>query len=111
MPFGKKSIKISIITAALIAPALAIAKANDVSFQYNAHELQTAGGLESLYNRIETKARLSCSRFGVRPLYVRKSEAECTLNMVDDVVSLIGNASLNAVHARAIANDRYALND
>ena len=87
--------------AAAVALASNAAIAADHTFSYKAHELQTESGIVDLYNRIENRAKRACTSIGVRPLYVREAQDDCTSQLIDEYVASIGDARLTAFASAA----------
>ena len=92
-------IKNALIASSFMAASLSAANASQFEFRYQAHELETAAGVEALYDRIKTDARTSCVRVGVRPLYVRLMERDCVVDLVDEYVAHIDSRKLTALYA------------
>lgn len=106
-----KLLPFAVIASAALMNA-APAKADHVQFSYQAHELQTEGGAEMLFKRIESRARIACVNTGVRPLTVRAAEQACEDAMVSDLVAKIDHTRLHRLYARVKEERAYAaLND
>lgn len=92
-------------TAAMAAPAAA----SSFSFVVKDHELSSYEGAQSVYNRIEFKAKKTCQSGVRRPLYALRVERECIADMTAEIVASIGHPRLTQVHAAAQDDDaRYA---
>ncbi|MEL6371524.1 MAG: hypothetical protein AAFR03_12500, partial [Pseudomonadota bacterium] len=71
-------------------------------------ELQSADGLEGLYDRINSKATKSCIDTRSRDLAFQRT---CTEDLVDDFVAGINNRDLDAIHGDEVEFDRYSFED
>ena len=91
----------AILIACCAAAALSPAQAGDkkVAFQYQAAELKTAASLQALYTRIHSRANDLCVERHMRPLYLRRLEAACSRDLVEDFIAGIGNRRLDRLHA------------
>ncbi len=99
----------TVIAASVVAIAAAPAFAGDqVQFSYKNYELDTAGGANALYERLSRQARKHCTAIGVRPLYIRKVEGQCTADLTDEFVENIDHPRLYALHEAATGALRLA---
>ena len=89
------------LSASIIAsPAMAGEPlGDDVDFAFKAHELETSGGVSDLYARLTFRAERACSTPGIKPVYQRQFEEECTARLTDEFVAKIDDPRLTRVHA------------
>ena len=103
-----KKILIPFAAAATLAAAVSSAQARDVRFSYEQHQLSSAAGATSLYNRIESRARTSCVRIGRKAMYEVQQEEACIAQVIASLVAQINDPQLNQIHASRVSAARYA---
>ncbi len=94
--------------AAMLSFATPAAAGDDYRFSYQPHELQTVGGAQNVYKRIELRASQSCQTRGRETIFAKRAAADCEAGMIENIVEEIDNARLNRVHANAKSKRRYA---
>jgi UrcA family protein len=85
------------LACALAAITLSPAQADDVSFTYQANELETPETLEALLERIEDTAEHACRKVPILPPHYGGAIATCENNLITDIVSGIDDARLYVV--------------
>ena len=91
----------TIITLAASAAIFGTAHAqpdDDINFTYQAHELETAGGMENLYNRLMAKARNACTTPGKISIQTRNAEKECIEDLAGDFIRGINHPRLTQLY-------------
>jgi UrcA family protein len=96
-----------IASAAIALPAItAPAFAGDrVTFEFNSNELNSASGVNNLYEKINDRAESLCDELRIAP---KLRHEICVADLVGDFVGNIDDAQLNTVHAAATSSDQYA---
>ncbi len=87
---------ITVIALAIAAPAYA----DDFSFNFKYHELETAGAAEALFKRLESRVEGYCMSSGRKPLTQRAIEEECVEDVLTKAVAQINDPRLNRIFAR-----------
>ena len=91
----------TIITLAASAAIFGTAHAqpdDDINFTYQAHELQTAGGMENLYDRLIAAAENACSSPGKTSIDARNAEKECIEDLAGDFIRGINHPRLTQLY-------------
>lgn len=97
----------TILSAFALSMVAAPSFASEVEFRYQAHELETAGGVEILFKRLSRKAEAACTDPGVRTLAQRDAETTCIASLTRELVGNIDDRRLNRVYARETRGDVY----
>ena len=99
----------STITA-LSAAAFIItpAAAEDFSFKYQSHELDTAAAAQTLYSRLVDRVESFCTTSGSRPISMKIAEADCVSQTLDEAVSGINHPRLDRLLAQTNGAGSYA---
>jgi len=109
MPKGRQVMTNKITTALIsglsLSLTIGVVQAGSQQFSFKAHELETSRGLEALYDRIEFKAKKSCTHIGTRGIYAKQFEKKCTADLINQFVDNIDDTRLNSHHASIIGDE------
>ena len=87
------------------------ARADVVDFDYHASELETAQGAADVYARLKKRAHSLCAATGPRPIAIKRWEAACAADLVEDFVAGIDDTQLTRIHAAGQDEQRHAAGD
>lgn len=102
-----KTIPTLIISIALAAPAYA-GQAEDVTFTFKSHEVETTAGAVAVYDRMARRAEQLCTTAGFRSLSATKRAKACSADLVEDFIVDADSALLRDVHQRAAGSMKIA---
>lgn len=83
---------------ALAATADTFPDANSVVVRYDDLNLANPAGIEKLYRRIRTAAKIVCGGSESRSLQAMQLASQCRERAIDDAVSTVNNRVLTAMH-------------
>lgn len=102
---------IAISLAAGVASIATAASAGDhVSFSYHPYELQTSGGAEKVYERLQRTVKNMCDESGRRTVSTFQAEKECRAEMLEHFVDEISHPRITTLYDDTMAPTRIAQN-
>jgi|GEM_PF-3219315 len=97
-----RAVKTAIIVGlvGLAAPVYAFSGATEaVSVKVDIAEIESDRGVARIYEQLRSEAESACVANGVRPLSVKRIEASCTQDLLNDFVGDLNNTRLSDYHA------------